>query len=56
LASLTRALGDPEVVTVNGKHSWLLSDPRAFGELMTNVTGLVPRQREPGDEDRTDVA
>ena len=56
LASLTRALGDPEVVTVNGKHSWLLSDPRAFGELMTNVAGLVPRQREPGDEDRTEVA
>jgi pimeloyl-ACP methyl ester carboxylesterase len=41
LASMTRALGQPEVVTVDGKHSWLLSDPRAFGEVMTNVLGLV---------------
>jgi pimeloyl-ACP methyl ester carboxylesterase len=41
LASLRAALGDPHVVTVDGKHSWLLSDPRAFGEVMTNVLGLV---------------
>ena len=37
LASLRTALGDPEVITVEGRHSWLLSDPRAFIEVMTNV-------------------
>lgn len=40
LASLRGALGNPEVITVDGNHSWLLSDPRAFGEVMTNVLGL----------------
>lgn len=40
LTSLCEALGDPKVVTVDGRHSWLLSDPRAFGELMTNVLGV----------------
>jgi pimeloyl-ACP methyl ester carboxylesterase len=43
LASLRGALGNPEVITVEGNHSWLLSDPKAFGEVMTNVVGLVPR-------------
>lgn len=42
LASLRGALGNPRVITVNGNHSWLLSDPKAFGEVMTNVVGLVP--------------
>jgi pimeloyl-ACP methyl ester carboxylesterase len=57
LASLRGALGDPEVITVRGNHSWLLSDPRAFGEVMTNVVGLVPEPREPSeDADRSDVA
>jgi pimeloyl-ACP methyl ester carboxylesterase len=41
LASMRQALGDPQVITVDGNHSWLLSDPRAFGEIMTNVVGLV---------------
>jgi pimeloyl-ACP methyl ester carboxylesterase len=41
LASLRGALGDPEVITVKGSHSWLLSHPRVFGEVMTNVIGLV---------------
>jgi pimeloyl-ACP methyl ester carboxylesterase len=41
LRSLCQALGDPEVITVEGRHSWLLSDPRAFGEVMTNVIGVA---------------
>ena len=41
LASLRKALGDPEVITVKGNHSWLLSDPRAFSEVMTNIVGLA---------------
>ena len=43
LASLRGALGDPEVITVDGSHSWLLSNPKAFGEVMTNVVGLMPQ-------------
>lgn len=42
LASLRGALGDPEVITVDGNHSWLLSNPKAFGEVMTNIVGLIP--------------
>jgi pimeloyl-ACP methyl ester carboxylesterase len=37
LESLRAALGDPEVITVPGNHTWLLADPDAFGEVMTNV-------------------
>lgn len=55
LASLRGALGEPEVITVEGNHSWLLSDPRAFGEMMTNVIGAVPAPR-PGGTTRSDVA
>jgi pimeloyl-ACP methyl ester carboxylesterase len=41
LETLCRALGDPDVVTVPGAHSWLLADPDAFGEVMTNVLDVV---------------
>ncbi len=34
-------LGSPEVVTVPGNHSWLIADPDAFGEVMTNVLDVV---------------
>jgi pimeloyl-ACP methyl ester carboxylesterase len=30
-----------QAVTVPGKHTWLLADPRAFGEVMTNVAELA---------------
>ena len=39
--SLRAALGDPQVHTVPGNHAWLLADPAGFGEVMTNVIGLV---------------
>ena len=41
LETLCRALGDPDVVTVPGAHTWLLGDPDAFGEVMTNVLDVV---------------
>jgi hypothetical protein len=28
-------------VTVPGAHTWLLGDPDAFGEVMTNVLDVV---------------
>ena len=40
---MCRALGGPDVVTVPGTHSWLLADPDAFGEVMTNVLDIVGR-------------
>jgi pimeloyl-ACP methyl ester carboxylesterase len=41
LASLRGALGDPEVLTVPGNHSWLLADPDGFAEVMTNVLAVA---------------
>ena len=41
LESLRAALGDPEVITVPGSHTWLLADPENFGEVMTNVMRAV---------------
>lgn len=38
---MCRALGNPDVVTVPGAHSWLLADPDTFGEVMTNVLDIV---------------
>jgi len=53
MESLCAAAGiDPEqVVTVPGKHTWLLADPRSFVEVMTNVAGLA--RLWPVDEDGT---
>jgi pimeloyl-ACP methyl ester carboxylesterase len=41
--SLINALGDPQVVTVDGDHSWLIGDPGRFAEVLTNVLGIVDR-------------
>jgi len=43
MESLCAAAGiDPEqVVTVAGKHTWILADPRTFGEVMTNIAALA---------------
>jgi len=53
MESLCAAAGiDPDrVVTVPGAHTWLLADPRAFGEVMTNVAGLA--RLWPLDDGRT---
>lgn len=41
LATLRAALGGAEPVTVPGNHSWVLSDPDTFGEVITNVIGVA---------------
>jgi pimeloyl-ACP methyl ester carboxylesterase len=35
--ALCESLGNPVSVTVSGSHSWLIADPDAFGEVITNV-------------------
>jgi len=37
---MCRVLGGPRAHTVAGTHAWLISDPDAFGEVMTNIVGL----------------
>lgn len=37
LAAIRLALGDSAIHVVEGSHTWLLSDPTAFTEVMTNV-------------------
>jgi pimeloyl-ACP methyl ester carboxylesterase len=44
---MCRTLGDPTVVTVEGSHSWLISDPAAFGEVITNVMAVADRTTAP---------
>jgi pimeloyl-ACP methyl ester carboxylesterase len=45
--SLRSTLDHAQVITVSGSHNWLLSDPKAFFEVMTNVVGpaLTPARR-----------
>lgn len=46
--SLHEALSHAHVVKVDGAHNWLVSDPKAFFEVMTNVVealGAVPEPR-----------
>jgi pimeloyl-ACP methyl ester carboxylesterase len=45
--SIRSALGDPETVTVDGYHSWMLSDPRQFGEIITNIVAFKAPTLEP---------
>jgi pimeloyl-ACP methyl ester carboxylesterase len=35
------SLGQPANVTLDGTHSWLITDPEAFGEVMINVVGIT---------------
>ena len=41
LESLRVALGDPTVHLLEGSHSWLLTNPSRFAELITNVIGVA---------------
>jgi pimeloyl-ACP methyl ester carboxylesterase len=43
--SLVDAVGTSHVHTVEGGHSWLLCDPEAFGEVMTNVLTVADQAR-----------
>lgn len=47
LAALRMALGDSSVETVDGDHSWLITDPRAFGEIITNVMAASGLDQDP---------
>ncbi len=38
-----------DCVTVSGHHTWLLADPGAFAEIITNVVGLGDWQPADGD-------
>jgi pimeloyl-ACP methyl ester carboxylesterase len=42
---MCEVLGQPETVTVDGSHSWLIADPDAFGEVMTNVVDIASMAR-----------
>jgi pimeloyl-ACP methyl ester carboxylesterase len=42
LATLRAALGDPQLITVEGSHSWMISDPQTFGEVITNLVTVPP--------------
>lgn len=42
---MCRVLGDPKAVTVQGTHAWLIADPDAFGEVMTNVVDVAALAR-----------
>jgi len=39
--SLHACLGEPRLVTVPGGHTWLLSQPEAFGEIITNILSFA---------------
>jgi len=47
--SLIRALGNPQVVTVEGDHGWLIGDPERFVEVLTNVLAVVEDVDGPSD-------
>ncbi|MDQ1445890.1 MAG: hypothetical protein QOI20_2354 [Acidimicrobiaceae bacterium] len=48
---LCQAIGN-EGEVVEGTHSWLLADPDAFGEVMTNVLPVARLAKSLEDEDR----
>ena len=48
VAAMAEAIGD-EPHVVEGSHSWMLTDPKRFGEIMTNVVGLPDAIEALGD-------
>lgn len=49
LISLRTGLGDPDLVTVPGGHSWLISDPARFGEVITNIVAAPDEAQDEGE-------
>src|SRR5207245_1941550 len=49
--ALCAAIGS-EGAVVAGKHSWLLADPDAFGEVMTNAVAVAKLARELEEQQR----
>lgn len=39
--AMCEALGGVDAITVEASHAWLISDPDAFGEVMTNVVNIA---------------
>ena len=39
--ALRAALGNPPCIAVPGNHVWLLTDPDAFAQVMTNIVGFT---------------
>jgi len=39
--AMLEALGDPLSITVGGTHSWMIADPDAFGEVITNILPIA---------------
>ena len=52
--ALCESLGNPLSITVDGSHSWLLADPDAFGEVITNVLPVAMSARAEDPDDRFD--
>ena len=48
--ALCESLGNPMAVTVDGSHSWLIADPDAFGEVITNVIPVAMSARAEAPE------
>jgi pimeloyl-ACP methyl ester carboxylesterase len=41
--AMCEALGSPERITVEGGHAWLIAEPEAFAEVITNVLPVASR-------------
>ena len=58
--ALCESLGNPYSITVDGSHSWLIADPDAFGEIITNVIPVAmsagAHAVDAGYEDLADLA
>lgn len=57
MESIREALGagTRSTITVSGSHAWLLADPAAFGEVMTNVVGVVDAVSSLGNGKVTEI-
>jgi pimeloyl-ACP methyl ester carboxylesterase len=45
---MCEVLGTPHSLTIDGSHAWLIADPDAFGEVITNVVDIAFRTRTLG--------
>ena len=49
--SLRDALHDAEVITVEGRHSWLIENPHEFAQVITNIVATRPAGSGNGSTD-----
>lgn len=50
---MCRVLGGPRALTVEGTHAWLIADPDALGEVMTNVVEIAEQAQTLSGRQRT---